>query len=75
MSALSDARVIGRSLDEPEVFGLISERHEGIVLSFRCRQAGPEVAEAPLGQLFRIAFERRGRPGGHEMTLAHGETP
>src|SRR5882724_13247728 len=55
----SDAQVIGRSLDEPEAFGLIYDRHAATVLRFLGRRAGAEVAEGLLGELFRIAFERR----------------
>ena len=59
MSAPSDAEVIGRSLGEPEAFGLIYDRHAPTVLRFLGRRAGAEVAEGLLGELFRIAFERR----------------
>src|SRR5215468_4295738 len=59
MSALSDAEVIGRSLGEPEAFGLIYDRHAATVLRFLGRRAGARVAEGLVGELFRIAFERR----------------
>ena len=59
MSSPSDAEVIGRSLDQPEAFGLVYDRHAAIVLRFLGRRAGAEVAEALIGELFRIAFERR----------------
>lgn len=55
----SDAEVIGRSLDEPEAFGLIYDRHAATVLRFLGRRVGTEVAEGLVGELFRIAFERR----------------
>ncbi len=55
----SDAQVIGRSLDEPEAFGLIYDRHAATVLRFLGRRVGAEVAEGLIGELFRIAFERR----------------
>jgi len=38
----SDAEVIGRSVDEPEAFGLIYERHAPTVLP-----AGAQIASAP----------------------------
>ena len=60
VSAPSDAAVIGLSLDEPEAFGLIYDRHAAVVLRFLGRRAGAEVAESLLGELFRVAFERRG---------------
>src|SRR5215510_518025 len=59
MGSPSDAEVIGRSLGEPEAFGLIYDRHAPTVLRFLGRRAGAEVAEGLLGELFRIAFERR----------------
>jgi RNA polymerase sigma factor (sigma-70 family) len=59
MGAPSDADVIGRSLGEPEAFGLIYDRHAAILLRFLGRRAGARVAEGLLGELFRIAFERR----------------
>jgi RNA polymerase sigma factor (sigma-70 family) len=58
MSPPSDAEVIGRSLDEPEAFGLIYDRHAATLLCFLGRRAGAKVAEG-FGELFRIAFERR----------------
>ena len=59
MSPPSDAEVIGRSLDEPEAFGLIYDRHAATVLRFLGRRVGATAAEGLLGELFRIAFERR----------------
>jgi RNA polymerase sigma-70 factor, ECF subfamily len=59
VSPPSDAEVIGRSLDEPEAFGLIYDRHAPTVLRFFGRRVGAEGAEGLVGELFRIAFERR----------------
>ena len=59
MSSPSDADVIGRSLGEPEAFGLIYDRHAAALLRFLGRRAGAKVAEGLVGELFRIAFERR----------------
>ena len=59
VSSLSDAEVIGRSLVEPEAFGLIYDRHAATVLRFLGRRVGADGAEALVGELFRIAFERR----------------
>jgi RNA polymerase sigma-70 factor, ECF subfamily len=59
MSSPSDAEVIGRSLGEPEAFGLIYDRHAPIILRFLGRRVGAEAAEGLGGELFRIAFERR----------------
>jgi RNA polymerase sigma factor (sigma-70 family) len=59
MSSPSDADVIRRSLAEPEAFGLIYDRHAATLLRFLGRRAGAKVAEGLVGELFRIAFERR----------------
>ena len=45
MSSPSDAEVIGRSLDQPEAFGLIYDRHAATMLRFLGRRAGAEVAK------------------------------
>ena len=59
VSSRSDAEAISRSLDQPEAFGLIYDRHAATVLRFLGRRVGAEVAEGLIGELFRIAFERR----------------
>jgi len=59
MDPPSDAAVIGRSLDEPGAFGLVYDRHAATVLRFLGRRVGAAAAEGLLGELFRIAFERR----------------
>jgi RNA polymerase sigma-70 factor (ECF subfamily) len=59
MSSPSDAEVIGRSQVEPEAFGVIYDRHAATLLRFLGRRAGGKVAEGLVGELFRIAFERR----------------
>ena len=59
VSSPPDAEVIGLSLDQPEAFGLIYDRHAPTVLRFLGRRVGAEVAEGLAGELFRIAFERR----------------
>ena len=59
MSSPPDAEVIGRSLGEPEAFGLIYDRHAATLLRFLGRRVGARVAEGLVGELFRIAFERR----------------
>ena len=59
MSLSSDAEVIGRSLGEPETFGQIYDRHAATLLRFLGRRVGVKVAEGLVGELFRVAFERR----------------
>ena len=59
MSSPPDGEVIGRSLDEPEAFGLIYDRHAATLLRFLGRRVGAGGAEGLVGELFRIAFEHR----------------
>jgi RNA polymerase sigma factor (sigma-70 family) len=59
MSSPPDGEVIGRSLGEPEAFGLIYDRHAPALLRFLGRRAGARIADGLVGELFRIAFERR----------------
>jgi RNA polymerase sigma factor (sigma-70 family) len=59
MSPPSDAELIGRSLGEPEAFGVIYDRHAATLLRFLGRRVGAKIAEGLVGELFRIAFERR----------------
>ena len=59
MSSPSDAEVIRRSLSEPEAFGSIYDLHAPALLRFLGRRAGARVAEGLVGEVFRIAFERR----------------
>jgi RNA polymerase sigma-70 factor (ECF subfamily) len=55
----SDAAVIAASLGEPGYFGVLFDRYGGLLLRFLARRVDPAEAEALLGDVFRIAFERR----------------
>ena len=55
----SDAAVIRASLAEPAAFGSIFDRHAPAVHSFLARRVGRDSADGLLGEVFRIAFERR----------------
>ncbi len=59
MGSPSDAEVIGHSRGEPEAFGQIYDRHAPALLRFLGRRVGARIAEELVGELFRIAFERR----------------
>lgn len=54
-----DVAVIARSLSTPSAFGVIFDRHASSLLRFLARRADPAEAEGLLGEVFRIAFERR----------------
>jgi RNA polymerase sigma factor (sigma-70 family) len=55
----SDGAVIAGSLEVPGTFGLIFDRHGSTLLRFLARRVEPAEAEDLLGDVFRIAFERR----------------
>ena len=55
----SDGAVIAASLATPGAFGVIFDRHGSTLLRFLARRVEPTEAEDLLGDVFRIAFERR----------------
>jgi RNA polymerase sigma-70 factor (ECF subfamily) len=54
-----DAAVITASLCDPARFGAIFDRHATVLHRYLVRRLGPDDAEAMVGDVFRIAFERR----------------
>jgi len=57
----SDAAVIAASLDDPASFGTIFDRHATVLHRYLVRRLGPDEAESMVGEVFRIAFEKRHR--------------
>ena len=57
--ARSDAEVIARARKEPEVFGIVFDRHFATIHRYLERRVGREGADELAGEVFRIAFERR----------------
>jgi RNA polymerase sigma factor (sigma-70 family) len=55
----SDAAVIAASLDEPVRFGAIFDRHATVLYRYLVRRIGPDEADGMVGEIFRIAFEKR----------------
>jgi RNA polymerase sigma-70 factor (ECF subfamily) len=55
----SDAVIIGASLHEPVRFGTIFDRHATVLHRYLVRRLGPDEAETMVGEVFRIAFEKR----------------
>lgn len=55
---VDDHSLIGASLEQPEVFGELFERHARELHRFLSRRLG-ELADDLLGELFVTAFERR----------------
>jgi RimJ/RimL family protein N-acetyltransferase len=69
MSAPSDAEVIGRSLSEPEAFGLIYDRHAATLLRFLGRRAGAQLALGYLAVLRKEDGALIGRCGLMDMVV------
>src|SRR5438874_3222263 len=59
MHSVSDAEVIAASLDEPAHFGALFDRHAAVLFRYLVRRVGPDEADTMLGEVFRVAFERR----------------
>jgi RNA polymerase sigma factor (sigma-70 family) len=55
----SDSAVIAASLEDPAAFAVIFDRHAGVIHRFLLRRVEPGEADGLLGEVFRIAFERR----------------
>ncbi len=55
----SDSAVIATSLNDPGAFGVLFDRYGAVLLRFLARRVDPAEAEGLLGEVFRIAFERR----------------
>jgi RNA polymerase sigma-70 factor (ECF subfamily) len=61
MEEPTDAEVISRSLLRTAEFGAIFDRHAEVLLRFLVRRSGPDAGPVLLGELFRVAFERRAK--------------
>lgn len=61
MSAMtaSDAAAIAASATDPAAFAAIFDRHAASIHRFLARRIEPAEAESLLGEVFRVAFERR----------------
>ena len=59
MTPGSDAEIISASLARPEAFGAIFDRHATVLYRYLVRRVGVDEADVLLGELFRVAFERR----------------
>jgi RNA polymerase sigma factor (sigma-70 family) len=61
MESVSDAELLARSLEDPEAFGGIFDRHAETLLRYLVRRVGRPTAESLLGDVFRTALEARSR--------------
>ncbi len=70
----SDAAVISASFADPGRFGAIFDRHATILFRYLVRRVGVDEAEALLGDVFRIAFEKRAAYDCERPTPGPGST-
>jgi len=61
MEVRTDAELIACASVEPELFGVVFDRHFGTIHRYLERRVGRDAADELAGDVFRIAFERRGR--------------
>lgn len=57
----SDASVIERSWDEPEVFAVLFDRYAEDIHRYAARRLGVEAADDLMAEAFAVAFQRRRR--------------
>jgi RNA polymerase sigma-70 factor (ECF subfamily) len=57
----SDAELIARASRQPELFGVVFDRHFATIHRYLDRRVGREGADELAGEVFRIAFEQRRR--------------
>jgi RNA polymerase sigma-70 factor (ECF subfamily) len=61
MMAMNDSTLIEQSICEPKAFGEIFDRHFDAIAGFCVRRIGAVRGEDVAGDVFRWAFENRGR--------------
>lgn len=61
MEARSDAEILARASRQPELFGIVFDRHFATIHRYLERRVGRDGADELSGDVFRIAFEQRSR--------------
>jgi RNA polymerase sigma factor (sigma-70 family) len=61
MEVRSDAELLARAEGEPELFGVVFDRHFATIHRYLERRIGRDGADELAGEVFRIAFEQRAR--------------
>jgi hypothetical protein len=68
--ARSDAELLARAGNEPDLFGVLFDRHFATIHRYLERRVGVEGADELAGEVSRIAFEQRRRfRGGDDRGL------
>ncbi|HEV2070208.1 MAG TPA: RNA polymerase sigma factor [Acidimicrobiales bacterium] len=57
----TDAEIVAQSRADPDMFAAIFERHVIPIHTYLVRRAGRDTADDLLSEVFRVAFEVRGR--------------
>lgn len=57
----SDAEILERASEQPELFGIVFDRHFAAIHRYLERRIGRDGADELSGEVFRLAFEQRGR--------------
>ena len=57
--AVSDGRLLQRSLDDPRAYGEVFERHFDALFGYAARRVGRQLAEEIATETFTQAFDRR----------------
>ncbi|MFC7384260.1 RNA polymerase sigma factor [Sphaerisporangium rhizosphaerae] len=60
-SAADDSTVIARSLEQPEMFAVVFDRHADEMFRYAARRLGAELAEDVVAETFLVAFRQRAR--------------
>jgi RNA polymerase sigma factor (sigma-70 family) len=61
MEVRSDAELLARTMREPDLFGVVFDRHFATIHRYLERRVGRDGADELAGEVFRIAFEQRDR--------------
>jgi RNA polymerase sigma factor (sigma-70 family) len=57
----NDAEILARASKQPELFGIVFDRHFAAIHRYLQRRVGGDAADELSGEVFRIAFEQRSR--------------
>ena len=66
----SDRLLLAGLAEQPELIGVLYERHAPAVFRFLSRRAGPAAAEDLLSEVFAAALQSRGRVVAHDSGSA-----
>jgi len=62
----SDAALLARSVDQPDCFAALFDRHAPALYRYIARRLGPDAADDLVSEAFLIAFRRRGSFDGSQ---------